>query len=110
VTADKAYSSKANRAALRARKIVAVIPERSDQKANRANRKAAGGRPPNFDAERYRDRNTSNEASTGESTGVAWRPDTTSASTRTRPPSTSLRPSTGSAPPGTAHHNPSVTP
>jgi transposase len=57
VTADKAYSSKANRAALRARKIVAVIPERSDQKANRANKKAAGGRPPNFDAERYRDRN-----------------------------------------------------
>jgi hypothetical protein len=31
VTADKAYSSKANRAALRASNIVAVIPERSDQ-------------------------------------------------------------------------------
>ena len=57
VTADKAYSSKANRAALRARKIVAVIPERSDQKANRVNKKTAGGRPPNFDADRYRDRN-----------------------------------------------------
>ena len=57
VTADKAYSSRANRAALRARKIVAVIPERNDQKANRANKKAAGGRPPNFDADRYRDRN-----------------------------------------------------
>jgi transposase len=57
VLADKAYSSKANRAALRARKIVAVIPERSDQKANRINKKAAGGRPPNFDADRYRDRN-----------------------------------------------------
>lgn len=57
VTADKAYSSKANRAALRARNIVAVIPERSDQKSNRANKKAAGGRPPNFDADRYRDRN-----------------------------------------------------
>lgn len=57
VTADKAYSSKANRAALRARKIMAVIPERSDQKANRANKGAAGGRPPDFDADRYRDRN-----------------------------------------------------
>ena len=33
--AHQAYSSKANRAALRARNIVAVIPERSDQKANR---------------------------------------------------------------------------
>jgi len=57
VTADKAYSSKANRAALRARKIVAVIPERSDQKANRANKGAVGGRPPHFDADRYRHRN-----------------------------------------------------
>ena len=57
VTADKAYSSKANRAALRARKIVAVIPERSDQKANRANKGAAGGRPPTFDVDRYRHRN-----------------------------------------------------
>ena len=57
VTADKAYSSKANRAALRARKIVAVIPERSDQKVNRVNKGAAGGRPPNFDADRYRHRN-----------------------------------------------------
>ena len=36
---------------------MAVIPERSDQQANRANKKAAGGRPPNVDAERCRDRN-----------------------------------------------------
>ncbi len=57
VTADKAYSSKANRAALRARKIVAVIPERSDQKANRARKGSSGGRPPAFDADRYRRRN-----------------------------------------------------
>ena len=57
VTADKAYSSKANRAALRARKIAAVIPERSDQKANRVNKGTTGGRPPNFDADRYRLRN-----------------------------------------------------
>jgi transposase len=57
VTADKAYSSKANPAALRARKIDAVIPERSDQKVNLANKGAAGGRPPNFDPDRYRHRN-----------------------------------------------------
>jgi hypothetical protein len=38
LTADKAYSSRANRAALRARHIRHTIPERDDQKANRARR------------------------------------------------------------------------
>lgn len=57
VAADKAYSSRANRAALRARKIVAVIPERSDQKANRVRKGSSGGRPPAFDPVRYKDRN-----------------------------------------------------
>jgi transposase len=57
LSADKAYSSKANRAALRARKIVTVIPERSDQKANRARKGSSGGRPPGFDEVRYKDRN-----------------------------------------------------
>jgi hypothetical protein len=36
LTGDKAYSSRANRAALRARRIPHTIPERDDQKANRA--------------------------------------------------------------------------
>ena len=57
LSADKAYSSKANRAALRARKIVAVIPERNDQKANRVRKGSSGGRPPAFDEIRYKDRN-----------------------------------------------------
>ena len=57
VTADKAYSSKANRNALRARKIVAVIPQPKDQKANRARKGSLGGRPPAFDPDRYRLRN-----------------------------------------------------
>lgn len=57
LSADKAYSSKANRAALRARKIEAVIPERNDQKANRAKKGSAGGRPPSFAADRYKKRN-----------------------------------------------------
>lgn len=35
VAADKAYSSKANRAYLRRRHIMAVIPEKTDQQANR---------------------------------------------------------------------------
>ena len=57
LSADKAYSSKANRAALRARKIEAVIPERTDQKANRVKKGSSGGRPPSFDADRYKQRN-----------------------------------------------------
>lgn len=57
VTADKAYSSRANRNALRARKIVAVIPQPKDQIANRARKGSQGGRPPGFDPDRYRQRN-----------------------------------------------------
>ena len=36
LTGDKAYSSRANRAALRVRRIPHTIPERDDQQANRA--------------------------------------------------------------------------
>lgn len=57
VLADKAYSSRANRALLRRRGITAVIPEPSDQIAHRKRRGGTGGRPPAFDAETYRDRN-----------------------------------------------------
>jgi transposase len=56
--ADKAYSSAANRAYLRKRRITAVIPVREDQKKHRRNRSRAGGRPPAFDAGRYKERNT----------------------------------------------------
>lgn len=55
--ADKAYSSRANRELLRARSIKAVIPERSDQVANRQRKGSAGGRPPSFDTEDYKGRN-----------------------------------------------------
>ncbi|WP_137826897.1 MULTISPECIES: IS5 family transposase [Micrococcales] len=54
---DKAYSSRANRTHLRDRGIEAVIPEPRDQQANRKRRGSRGGRPPRFDAEKYRDRN-----------------------------------------------------
>ena len=57
LTGDKAYSSWANRAALGARHIRHTIPERDDQRANRARRGARGGRPPAFDRVRYRNRN-----------------------------------------------------
>jgi transposase len=57
VLADKGYSSRANRAYLRRRKIAATIPERRDQQANRARRGSAGGRPPVFDKDAYKRRN-----------------------------------------------------
>jgi transposase len=57
LTGDKAYSSRANRAALRARHIRHTIPERDDQKTNRARKGARGGRPTAFDRIRYRRRN-----------------------------------------------------
>lgn len=54
---DKAYSSKANRLLLRQRGIQAVIPERSDQVANRKRRGRHGGRPPGLAKEAYKRRN-----------------------------------------------------
>ncbi|WP_327110879.1 IS5 family transposase [Streptomyces sp. NBC_01341] len=57
VLGDKAYSSRAIRHLLRRRGIVATIPERRDQAANRRRRGALGGRPPAFDKPIYRDRN-----------------------------------------------------
>jgi len=58
VAADKAYSSRANRAHLRKHRIKAVIPEKNDQAANRKKKGSRGGRPVTFDAGLYRDRNT----------------------------------------------------
>jgi len=49
VLADKGYSSTAIRTYVRKRGIRATIPERRDQRANRARRGSAGGRPPVFD-------------------------------------------------------------
>ena len=54
---DKAYSAKAHRDLLRSRGVKVVIPEKSDQKANRKNRGSRGGRPVGFDAKDYKNRN-----------------------------------------------------
>ena len=54
VLADKAYSSRANRALLRCRGIRATIPEKHDQAAHRQGRGRLGGRPPRFDAAIYK--------------------------------------------------------
>ncbi len=56
VLADKAYSSKANRAHLRRRGIRCTIPEKVDQAAHRRNRGPRGGRPPTFDKQAYKQR------------------------------------------------------
>jgi transposase len=46
------------RAHLRRRGIKATIPEPADQARNRRRRGSKGGRPPAFDREAYRQRNT----------------------------------------------------
>jgi transposase len=56
VLGDKAYSSHANRAYLRRWRIAETIPERTDQIRNRHRRGSAGGRPPVFCAETYKQR------------------------------------------------------
>ncbi|WP_234358587.1 IS5 family transposase [Streptomyces sp. NRRL B-24085] len=57
VLADRAYSSRAIRDHLRRRGIRAIIPQPSDQVGHRLRRARAGGRPPAFNAETYRQRN-----------------------------------------------------
>ena len=57
VLGDKAYSSRAIRALLRSRRIEAVISEPRDQQGHRRNRGSGGGRPPRFDAQKYKGRN-----------------------------------------------------
>ncbi len=56
VLADKAYTSKANRAHLRGRGIKATIPSKADQDAHRKAKGSKGGRPPAFDPEIYKRR------------------------------------------------------
>ncbi|WP_217215182.1 transposase [Streptomyces sp. AC550_RSS872] len=58
VLADTAYSSRAIRDHLRKRGIRAVIPIPADQRGHRLRRGSRGGRPPAFDRETYKQRNT----------------------------------------------------
>ncbi|WUC24753.1 IS5 family transposase [Streptomyces sp. NBC_00562] len=57
VLGDKGYSSCAIPTWLRRRGIAHTIPERADQKRNRARRGSRGGRPPRFDKQLYKQRN-----------------------------------------------------
>ncbi|CAL9635278.1 hypothetical protein SUDANB120_06184 (plasmid) [Streptomyces sp. enrichment culture] len=58
VLADRAYSFRAIRSHLRRRGIRAVISQPSDQIGHRLRRGRHGGRPPGFDREAYKQRNT----------------------------------------------------
>ncbi|WP_242537092.1 IS5 family transposase [Streptomyces albidoflavus] len=58
VLADRAYSSRAIRGHLRRRGIRAVTPQPADQIGHRLRRGRAGGRPPGFNVEAYKERNT----------------------------------------------------
>jgi len=58
VLADKAYSSRAIRDHLRRRRVRILIPQPADQIANRKRKSRGGGRPPGFDREAYKRRNT----------------------------------------------------
>ena len=56
VLADKAYGSRANRAYLRGRGIRCTIPQKNDQIHHRHAKGQAGGRPPAFDPDTYKQR------------------------------------------------------
>ncbi|MFD8630358.1 IS5 family transposase, partial [Streptomyces hygroscopicus] len=58
LAADKAYSNGPCRDYLRRRGIRHTIPEKTDSQAARLRKGSRGGRPPGFDGERYKKRNT----------------------------------------------------
>ncbi|WP_444545056.1 IS5 family transposase [Streptomyces djakartensis] len=58
VAADKAYSNRPCREYLRRRGVRHTIPEKTDSQAARQRKGSRGGRPPGFDEERYKKRNT----------------------------------------------------
>ncbi len=58
LAADKAYSNGPIREYLRRRGIHHTIPEKTDSQAARLRKGSRGGRPPAFDEDRYKKRNT----------------------------------------------------
>jgi hypothetical protein len=93
--ADKAYSSAANRAYLRRRGIQAVIPVKEDQKKHRRARGRAGGGHLPSTPRGTRSATPSSGASASSNSSAPSPPGTTSASSCTRPPSTSPRSGSG---------------
>ena len=58
LAADKAYSNGLCRDHLRRRGMRHTIPEKTDSQAARQRKGSRGGRPPGYDEERYKKRNT----------------------------------------------------
>jgi transposase len=58
ITADQGYSNGPCREYLRGRDIRHTIPEKTDSQSARLRKGSRGGRPPGFDEERYKKRNT----------------------------------------------------
>lgn len=58
LAADKAYSNGPCREYLRRRGIRHMIQEKTDSQAARLRKGSRGGRPPGFDEDRYKKRNT----------------------------------------------------
>ena len=95
---DKAYGSRGNRSYLRRRGIRCTIPDNADQIRNRKNNGSAGGRPPAFDPHATKTGTRWNAASAGSNATAQSPPATTSSPSATKPPSTSPRSTSGSAP------------
>lgn len=95
VLADRAYSSKANRAWLRDHHIKAAIPVPADQAGHRKRRGSNGGRPAST-RPATRTGTPSNAASTSSNTTEPSPPATTNSPSATPPPSTSPSSTTGS--------------
>ena len=104
VLSDKAYSSQAIRQHLAGRGIKAVIPLKDDQRASRAKKGSAGGRPQHSTLPVTATGTPSSGPSTRCGRTVPSRPASTSATTSTAAPSQSLRSSSGSATPSPTHY------
>jgi transposase len=96
VIADMAYSHPSTRQALGDRKIRLLSPERDDHIARRAARGSRGGRPPAFDAERYKQRNVIERCSNRLNSSATWPPATPNEPPTTTPNSPSPRSFSGS--------------
>ncbi|GGT84251.1 hypothetical protein GCM10010272_30960 [Streptomyces lateritius] len=95
VRADEAHNNRRTRRYLRRRGMRHVIPEKSDQAANRVRRGRTGGLPPGFNKERYKKRNTVERAINKLKSYRAVSIRTTNAHTSTWVPSPSQQPSSG---------------
>lgn len=85
VLGDKAYSNRTIRTHLRRRQIKATIPEPGNQQANRLPRASQGGRPPQFDAEIYKQRNVVERCINKSRATAQWQAATTVRISRCRP-------------------------